>query len=133
MHQLQWGICLNRTEGSPRHLSLKCSAVWASPNYGTAILSHHRSPKPLLSKSQGPLLALMTDIMMHPVKCQVALTHRNDKGQNSLCLALWGCVHVHETLAQDETVVDVEEHLALFRLSLCSKALLEEGVLPCPS
>ena len=41
MHQLQWGIRLNQTEGSPRHLYLKCLAAQASPHYGTAILSHH--------------------------------------------------------------------------------------------
>ena len=123
MHQLQWGIHLNQTEGSPRHLSLKCSAVWASPHYGAAILSHHRPPKPLLSESQDLLLALMTGIMMHTIKRQVASTHRNNEGQNSLCLALWGCVYVHETLAQDKTVADMEEHLALFHLSLHSKAL----------
>ena len=84
MHQLQQGIHPNRTEGSPRHLSIECLAVWASPHYGTAILHHHRPTKPLLSESQGPLLALMTGFMMHTVKCQAALTHRNHKGQNSV-------------------------------------------------
>ena len=130
MHQLQWSICLNWTEGSPRHLSFKCLAVWASPHYGAAILCQHGLPEPLLSKSQGPLLALMTGIMMHPVKCQAALTHRNDKGQHSLCLTFWGHVYVHETLVQDEAVANKEEHLALFRLCLCSKALLEESIPP---
>ena len=62
--------------------------------------------------------------------CQAALTHRNDEGQHSLCLAFWGCVYVHETLIQDETVANMEEHLALFRLSFRSKALLEEGISP---
>ena len=98
------------------------------PHYCMAILSYHRPPKSLLSESQGPLLALMTGIMMHTIECQAVLTHGNDKGQDSLCLTLWGCAHVHETLIQDETVVDTEEHLALFRLSLCSEALLEKGV-----
>ena len=110
MHQLQWGICPYRTEGSPRHLSLKCSAVRASPHYGAAILSHHRPLEPLLSQSQGPLLALMTGIMMHTIKHQAALAHGNNEGQNSLCLTLWGRVYVHETLAQDKTVADMEEH-----------------------
>ena len=130
MHQLQQGIRSDRTKGSPRHLSLKCSAAQTSPHYRVAILSHHRPPKYLLSKSQGPLLALMTGIMMHTIEHHAALTHRNDKGQDSLCLALQGCAHVHETLIQDETVADMEEHLALFHLTLHSEALLEEGVPP---
>ena len=110
MHQLQRGIHSNWTEWSPRHLSLKCLAVQASPYYGTAILCHHGPPEPLLSESQGLLLALMTGITMHPVKCQAALTCRNNKGQHSLCLTFWGRVYVHETLVQDETVVNTEEH-----------------------
>ena len=130
MHQLQQGICSNQTERSPRHLSLKCLAVWASPHYGVAILCHHGPPEPLLSESQGLLLALMTGIMMHPIKRQVALTHGNDEGQHSLCLTFLGHVYVHETLVQDETVVNTEEHLALFHLSLHSKALLEESFSP---
>ena len=130
MHQLQWGIHSNRTEGSPRHLSLKCLAVWASPHYGMAILSHHGPPEPLLSESQGPLLALMAGIAMYPIKRQTALTHRNDEGQHSPCLAFWGCVYIHETLIQDETVANTKEHLALFRLGFHSKALLEEGISP---
>ena len=129
MHQLQWSIRLNWTEGSPRHLSFKCLAAWASPRYGVAILCHHGPPEPLLSESQGPLLALMTGITMHPIKCQVALTHGNDKGQHSLCLTFRGHVYIHETLVQDETVANMEEHLALFHLSLRSKALLEESFL----
>ena len=130
MHQLQWGIGSNRTEGSSRHLSLKHVAAQASPHDGAAILSHHRPPEPLLSKSQGPLLALMASIAMFPVKRQVALTHGNDEGQHSLCLAFWGHVYVHETLIQDETIANTEEHLALFCLGFSSKALLEEGILP---
>ena len=86
MHQLQWGMCSNRTEGSPRQLSLKCLAVQAFPHYGVAILGHHGPPEPLLSESQGPLLALMAGIAMYPVKHQLALTHGNDEGQHSLCL-----------------------------------------------
>ena len=69
----------------------------------------------------------MTDIVMHPAKHQAALTQGNDEGQHSLCLTFWGCVYIHETLVQDETVANTEEHLSLFRLSLRSKALLEEG------
>ena len=130
MHQPQWDICLNQTEGSPRHLSLKCLAARASPHYGAAILSHHGPPEPLLSESQGPLLALMAGITMYPIKRQIMLTHRNDEGQHSLCLTFWGCVYVHETLIQDETVANTEEHLALFCLSFRSKALLEEGISP---
>ena len=130
MHQLQWGIHSNRTEGSPRHLSLKCLAAQASPYYGTAILRHHGPPEPLLGESQGSLLALMASIAMYPVKRQTVLTHRNDKGQHSLCLTFWGHVYVHETLIQDETVANMEEHLALFCLSFHSKALLEEGISP---
>ena len=72
----------------------------------------------------------MPSIMMHPVKHQVELTHGNDEGQHSLCLAFWGRVYIHETLVQDETVANTEEHLALFRLGLRSKALLEESILP---
>ena len=130
MHQLQWGTCSNQTEGSPRHLSLKCLAAQASPHYGTAILSHHGPPEPLLSESQSLLLALMTGIAIHPIKHQAALTHGSDEGQYSLCLAFWGHVYVHETLVQDETVANTEEHLALFHLSLRSKALLEKGFPP---
>ena len=128
VHQLQWGVCPDWTQGGPRHLSLKCSAAWTSPHYRVAILSHHRPPKSPLSESQGPLLALMTGITMHTIECQVALTHRNDKGRDSLCLTLWGCAHVHETLVQDKIVADMEEHLALFCLSHWSEALLEEGI-----
>ena len=130
MHQLQQGICSNQTEGSPRHLSLKCLSMRASPHYGTAILSHHGPPEPLLSKSQGLLLALMAGIAMYPVKHQMVLTHRNDEGQHSLCHAFWGFVYVHKTLIQDETVANMEEHLALFCLGFRSKALLEEGISP---
>ena len=130
MHQLQWGIHPNRTEGRPRHLSLKCLAVQTSPHYGMAILSHYGPPEPLLSESQGPLLALMAGITMYPVKHQTALTHRNDEGQHSLCLTFWGHVYIHETLIQDKTVVNTEEHPALFHLGFCSKALLEEGDSP---
>ena len=116
MHQLQQGIRSNWTEGSPRHLSFKHLAARASPHYGTAILCHHGPPEPLLSESQGLLLALMV------------LAHRDDKGQQSLCLAFWDCVYIHETLVQDETVVNTEEHLALLSLGLCSKALLEDSI-----
>ena len=130
VHQLQWGIHLDWTKGSPRHLSLKCSAAQASPHYHVAILSHHRPPKSLLSESQGPLLALMTGIMMHTIECQAALTHRYNISQDSLCLTLQGCAHVHETLAKDGTFANMEEHLALLHLSLHSKALLEEGIPP---
>ena len=80
MHKLQQGIRSNQTEGSPWHFSLKCLAVWASPHYGSAILSHHELPEPLLSESQGPLLALMASIAMYPVKCHAALSHRDDEG-----------------------------------------------------
>ena len=75
MHQLKRGIRSNRAEGSPWHFSLECLAVRASPHDGVAILSHHGPPEPLLSKSQGPLLALMAGIPMYPVKCRVALSH----------------------------------------------------------
>ena len=104
--------------------------MWASPHYGVAILSHQGPPEPLLSESQGPLLALMTGIMMHPIKRQAVLTCRNDEGQHSLCLTFWGHIYVHETLIQDETVLNTEEHLALLCLGLRSKALLEEGFSP---
>ena len=130
MHQLQWGICSNQTEGSPWHLSLKCLAAWASPYYGVAILSHLGPPEPLLSENQGLLLALMTGIAMYHVKCQMVLAHGSDEGQHSLCIAFWDYVYVHKTLIQDKTVGNTEEHLALFRLGFCSKALLEEGILP---
>ena len=90
MHQLQWGICPDQTKRSPRHFSLKCSAVRTSPHYHAAILSHHGPPKSLLSESQGPLLALMTGIMMHTIYRHAALTNRNDEGKDSLCLTFWG-------------------------------------------
>ena len=80
MHQLMRGICLNQTEGSPWHLCLKRLAAWASPYYGSAILSHHGPPGPLLSESQGLLLALMAGITMYPIKCHAALTHSNNEG-----------------------------------------------------
>ena len=129
MHQIQWAIHSNQTERSPRHLSLKRLTARASPYYGGAMLSHHGPPEPLLSESQGLLLALMAGITMYPIKRQMALTHGNDEGHHSLCLTFWGCVYVHETLIEDETVVNTE-HLALFCLSFCSKALLEEGISP---
>ena len=102
--------------------------MWASSHYRVAIFSHHGPPKSFLSESQGPLLSLVTRVLMHTVQCHVELTHRNNKGKDSLCLTLWGCAHVHETLIQDETIVDTEEHLALFCLSLHSKTLLEKGI-----
>ena len=96
MHQLQWGIHLNPTQESPRHLSLKHSAARASPHYGVAILSHHRPPEPLLSESQGPLLALMTSITMHTIKCQAALALQEQQRPElplshplGLCLHTW--------------------------------------------
>ena len=80
MHELQRSIHLNRAEGSPWHFSLECLAVWASPHYSSAILSHHGPPEPLLSESQGPLLALMSGIPMYTIKHHVALSHGDDKG-----------------------------------------------------
>ena len=80
MHKLQWGIRSYRAEGSPWHFSLECLAVRASPHDGVAILSHHGPPEPLLSKSQGPLLALMSSISIYFVKRCVALSHRDDEG-----------------------------------------------------
>ena len=68
--------------------------------------------------------------MMHTVEHHAVLIHRNDKGQDSLCLTLWGCAHLHETLIQDETVAAMEEHLALFHPSLCYEAVMEVA---CPS
>ena len=102
--------------------------MWASSHYSVAIFSHHGPPKSFLSESQGPLLALMTGIMMQTVQYHAALTHRNNKGEDSLCLTLQGCAHIHEIPIQDETIVDTEECLALFCLSLHSKALLEKGI-----
>ena len=67
MHKLQWSIHSNWTEGGPWHFSLKCLAVWASPHYSLAILSHHGPPEPLLSEGQGPLLALVASIPMYPL------------------------------------------------------------------
>ena len=124
------GIHSNWTEGSPRHLSLKCLAAWVSPHYGSAILSHHGPPEPLLGESMGLFLALMAGITMYPIKHQMALTHGNDEGQHSLCLTFWSHVYVHKTFIQDKTVANTEVHLALFRLSFCSKALREEGISP---
>ena len=80
MHKLQQSICSNQEEGSPWYFSLKCLAARASPHYGSAILSHHGPPEPLLSKSQGPLLALMVSISMYPIKHRAALSHGDDKG-----------------------------------------------------
>ena len=128
MHKLQQSVCSNRTEGSPWHLSLECLAVWASPHYSLAILSHHGQPEPLLHEGQGPLLSLVASILMHPIKRHVALSHGDDECQHSLGLAFWGCVDVHQTPIQDETVADVEEHLALLCLGFCSQALLEESI-----
>ena len=48
MHKLQQSIFLNRTEGSPWHLSLERLAMWAFPHYSSAIFSHHGPPEPLL-------------------------------------------------------------------------------------
>ena len=80
MHKLQQGIRSDQTEGSPWHLSLKRLAVWASPHYGSAILSHHGPPESLLIESQGLLLALMASIAMCPIKRHGALSHRDDEG-----------------------------------------------------
>ena len=80
MHKLQRSMCLNWTEGSPCHFSLKRLAVQASPHYSLAILHHHGPPESLLSKSQGPLLALIASISMYPVKRHAALSHGDDKG-----------------------------------------------------
>ena len=80
MHQLQRGIRSNQAERSPWHFSLKCLAARASPYYGAAILSHHGPPEPLLSESQGLLLALMAGISMYPIKHRVVLSHGDDEG-----------------------------------------------------
>ena len=80
MHELQWSIRSNWAEGSPWHFSLECLAARASPHYSSAILSHHGPPEPLLSESQGPLLALMAGIPMYTVKRHAVLSHEDDKG-----------------------------------------------------
>ena len=80
MHKLQQSIRSNRTEGSPWHFSLECLAVWASPHYSSEILCHHGPPESLLSKSQGPLLALMAGILVYPIKCNAALNPGDDEG-----------------------------------------------------
>ena len=80
MHKLQRSIHSNQSERSPWHFSLKCLAVWASPYYSSAILSHHGPPEPLLSESQGPLLALMAGILMYPIKHHAALSRRDYEG-----------------------------------------------------
>ena len=80
MYKLQQSIRLNRAEGSPWHLSLERLAAQASSHYGSANLSHHGPPEPLLSESQGPLLALMAGISMYPVKRHAALGHGDDEG-----------------------------------------------------
>ena len=128
MHKLQRSICSNRTQGSPWHFSLVRLTVQASPYYSSAILSHHRPPEPLLCEGQGLLLTLVSGIPMYPVERHAALSHRDDEHQHSLGLAFRGHVDVHQTLIQDETVADAEEHLALFCLGFCSQALLEESV-----
>ena len=92
----------------------------ASSHYFMAIFSHHGPSESFLSESQGPLLGLMTGIMMHTVQCHAALTHINNKGKDSL---------LFKTLIQDETLADTEEHPVLFCLSLHSKTLLEKGTL----
>ena len=120
VHKLQQIVCLNWAEGSPWHLSLKCLAAWVSPHYSSAILIHHGPPEPLLCEGQGPLLSLVASIPMYPIKCQAALSRRDDECQHSLGLTFWGGVDIHQTPNQDETVVDAEEHLALFRLGFCS-------------
>ena len=109
---------------SLRYFSLKCLTMQASPHYHTAIFSHHGPQK---SPEQEPRSSTGPDDWHHDAHC-LAFTHRNNKGKDSLHLTLQGCAHVHETLIQDKTVVDTEEHLALFRLSLCSQALLEKGI-----
>ena len=128
MHQLQQSTCSNQTEGSPWHFPLKCLTVRASPYYSLAILSHHGPPEPLLCEGQSPLLTLVSGIPMHSVKCHAVLSCRDDEGEHSLSLTLQGRVDVHQTLIQDETVANAEEHLALFCLSFCSQALLEESI-----
>ena len=80
IHELQWSIHLNRTEGSPWHFPLKHLAVRASPHYSSAILQHHGPPESLLSECQGPLLALMAGISVYPIKHHVALSHGDDEG-----------------------------------------------------
>ena len=80
MHKLQQCIRLNQTEGGPWHFPFECLAAQTSPYYKSAILCHHRPSESLLSKSQGPLLALMTSILVYFVKCHVALSHRDDEG-----------------------------------------------------
>ena len=128
MHKLQWSKRLNQTQVGPWHFSLICLAVRASPYYSSAILSHHGPPEPLLCEGQGLLLTLVSGIPMYPVERHAALSCRDDEDQHSLGLTFWCCVDVHQALIQDETVVDVEEHLALFCLSFFSQALLEESI-----
>ena len=74
MHKLQQSIYLNRTEGSPWHLPLKCLAAWASPHYSSAIFSHHGPPEPLLCEGQGPLLSLMASVPVYSIKRHAANT-----------------------------------------------------------
>ena len=80
MHKLQQSIRSNRTQGSPWHLPLKCLAMQASPNYSSAILSHHGPPEPLLCEGQSLLLTLVSGIPMYSVECHAALSCRDDKG-----------------------------------------------------
>ena len=128
MHKLQQNIRSNQTQGGPWHFSLICLTVWASPYYSSAILSHHGPPEPLLCEGQGLLLTLVSGIPMYPIECHVSLCCRDDEGQHSFGLTFWGHVDVHQTLIQDETVADVEEHLALFCHGFCSQALLKESI-----
>ena len=79
MHKLQRSVCSDRTEGSPWHLSLKCLAVRASPNYSLTILSHHGPPEPLLRKGQGPLLSVVASVPMHPIKHHAVLSCGDDE------------------------------------------------------
>ena len=128
MHKLQQSIRSNQTQVSPWHFSLICLTVWAPPYYSSAILSHHGPPEPLLCEGQGLLLTLVSGIPMYPIECHAALSCKDDEHQHSLGLTFWGCVDVHQTLIQDETVADAEEHLALFCLGFYSQALLEESI-----
>ena len=128
MHKLQRSIRSNQTQGSPWHFSFVRLAVQASPYYSSAILSHHGPPEPLLCEGQGPLLSLVSSIPMYPIERHAALGCRDDECQHSLGLAFRVRVDIHQTLIQDETVVDAEEHLALFCLGFCSQALLKESI-----
>ena len=60
-------MCPDGTQGNLGDCSLKEAALLATLYQGSAIFNHHGPPESLLCEDQGPLLTLMSHIMMDTI------------------------------------------------------------------